>query len=330
MGRVSSRRSVAVAALMSLALLIPPAVRASSPLTLTFYTSATTSVTYYPLNLRAIVSPIVAGLVVTFTDTTTSLSVTGITNFQGDADATMTPSRTTVEGVHHLVATFAGDGTYDPATSNTIDVNFLFGTQLSLTYGSSYADAGSSSPVYTVDQLVLHVRLLVSACDGTIHIYGSVNAFSMSAPAALVQNPGGTQSCGLDLNLGYQPVGSTRYNASYDGSLVNTNAQSPDTWMNVTLIAAATVLTVPVPQVPPGTTTPLRATVSAPHDTSYILGLGTITFFDGTTELGSAPAQSLGGVDSATIPVTFSVLGVHSLHATWSGAPDASPSTSPS
>ena len=322
-----SRRSIAVTLLFSAALLIPGAVRASTPVTLLLSVNSATGYTNQPFNLFVDTSPAVPGVSITYTDTTSSFVLSATTNAQGTALLSLTAGQFGIHGVDHIFATWAGNGTYGPATSNTVDVNFIFLTQVTLTYGSSVANPDFSSQVYTVDELAIHVRLQVAACDGTIHVVGQTNGFNVTDPAGLVNTPEG-QSCGLDLNLGQQAVSDFPYRAVYDGSAENSSTFTADTYVNVTKIVASTVLTSPVPQVPPGTIIPLRVTVSAPHDNSYILGQGTIAFFDGSTQLGSAPAQNVGGVNSATLPASFSALGVHSLHATWSGTADANPSTS--
>jgi hypothetical protein len=56
--------------------------------------------------------------------------------------------------------------------------------------------------------------------------------------------------------------------------------------------------------------------------------MGAVTFFDGTTDLGTkALAGSLGGV-TATLDVNFGSSGTHELLATWGGSTNALPSTS--
>ena len=100
----------------------------------------------------------------------------------------------------------------------------------------------------------------------------------------------------------------------------------------MTQLGTMTKLTSSVNPVVTGQPVTLTATVAS-SSTSLTTTLGaaptgTVTFYDGTTMLGSGP-QTLGsgGVAQLTLPAGFAIGGSHSLKAVYSGDPNDSTST---
>ncbi|HEX4156375.1 MAG TPA: Ig-like domain repeat protein [Acidobacteriaceae bacterium] len=89
----------------------------------------------------------------------------------------------------------------------------------------------------------------------------------------------------------------------------------------VTVVGAPTVtLTSSVNPVLLGGSTTLTATISSAVGTPT----GTITFMDGSTPLGTVPISD----GAASLPVTFTTIGLHTLTAVYSGSPTFQPATS--
>jgi Big-like domain-containing protein len=108
--------------------------------------------------------------------------------------------------------------------------------------------------------------------------------------------------------------------ASYGGDATYAPSTSPAVTVTVTKYPTSTALTASATTVKRGSPETLTATVTSGGSPS-----GTARFLDGTTVLGSATLS--GG--RATLVVTFSTVGTHTLTATYSGDAANSPSTSP-
>ncbi|HVN92702.1 MAG TPA: Ig-like domain repeat protein [Terracidiphilus sp.] len=77
----------------------------------------------------------------------------------------------------------------------------------------------------------------------------------------------------------------------------------------------------------------LTATVSQPQPSSAtLIGSGSVSFYDGSTLLGSAPVAAnspiLTGSVTANLAATFAIVGIHNITAIYSGDPDYLTSTS--
>jgi prepilin-type processing-associated H-X9-DG protein len=325
-----SRRSIAIGALIGLTVLIPHGVRASSPLTLTISATPTTSFNDQYFTLTATVSPVVIGdsLPITFFNSTSHTIVgTGQTDNLGQANLRLLGVLGLFPpGTNQFYASFSGDGTFGPATSGTVDVDLIrHPTPMTLTSGT----ARGLGVIYTVDDLILHVRFDVAWCDGHVEIDELPGGPTWSGVAALIGNPDLTRSCGLDVHLGPQSAGTLQFSASLTNSLANEDATAGIV-VPITLIDTTTTISDNNTTVELGSSTQLIGLVSAPIDGSYVDGLGTMTFFDGATNLGTVPTTSnVQGFSEGVLPVTFHTLGVHNVHVTWNGTPQASPSTSP-
>ncbi len=124
------------------------------------------------------------------------------------------------------------------------------------------------------------------------------------------------------LNISTLPKGIHILTATYSGDAGYTPATSnPVSEIVGLLIPTVTLATTPA-AIFVGTSATLTATVAG--GTNNPLPIGTITFFDGATTLGSAPLS--GGV--ATLNFVFSVAGTRNLTAYYSGDPNYLPATS--
>lgn len=327
-------RSIAIGALIGLSFLLPAATRASTPVTLTLTVTPSTAFEDQDVTLSVQTTPAVPGLAVDFTDTSGDfVRFTGGTNPSGFVS-------TTIQGIverlpywapEFIYATSAAVDDYDAATSNTVELD-LNRHPSSVTLTAT--DFLGNPTINTIDAPHLHIRVAVATCDGSIGVQqfqaGLVIATYGGGQASMVSNPDGSRSCGADYTLGLQPVGVMELVASYNASWANLDSDSGTVDVPITLIATNTALSVSTNPVEAGTPTQLIATVTTPKGFGFVEGRGTVTFFDGATDLGTTPlGQTTLGNDKAPLIVSFATVGTHEIHATWNGITTASPSTSP-
>ena len=327
--RGGTRWSIAIGALLGLSLLLPAATLASTPLSLNLVVTPTTAFTDQDVTFTATASPAVASLPITFTVINSGYSNLGYTDSDGVASVTIHGDSEYLLFTWSVVATFPGDGTYAAATSNSVPVTFIqHPASVTISVGNPWPDDG---PVNTIDFPTVHARLTADVCEGEIDVTesqgGSQVGPGWSGQARLVANEDGSLSCGADVRLPQQPVGTYDLQVSSGGTLHNESAVSPVIQLPITLVQTNTALTVSSNPVEAGTTISLTATVSTPKGYGFISG-GTVTFMDGATTLGSAPLSSDGSL-RASLNASFVTVGTHDVTATWSGSATASPSTSP-
>lgn len=329
MTRGASRSSIALVVMLGLSVIAPAAVRAGIPVSLVLEAAPTTAFTDELVTLTVTASPPTSGLQINFTDSESSLLKTSWTDDSGVAVATIRGTTDDLIWIPHFVqADFAGNSSYDPATSNVVEVDLSrHPSSVALTFGTPWADG----EVNTVDPLVLHGRVVVTTCDGTIGIFELHDDIQTSVGAEyvhLINNGDGTTSCGIDSWQGQQPLGTHHYKAYFGNSWINDDSETGVIDVPITLITTNTSLAASVNPVEVGSNTRLTATLSSPRGSGSFSGMGAVTFFDGATELGTkALAGSLGGV-TATLDVSFGSSGTHDLSATWGGSTNALPSTS--
>ncbi len=95
----------------------------------------------------------------------------------------------------------------------------------------------------------------------------------------------------------------------------------------LSLLPTSTGLTVSAASPVYGQPETLTATV-APIATGGPAPTGTVTFYDGATDLGTASLTTSGGVTSASVSAAFTSLGTHSLSAVYGGDADSAGSVS--
>ena len=122
------------------------------------------------------------------------------------------------------------------------------------------------------------------------------------------------------------PVGSDSITASYAGDPNDTASTSEAITVTIaaSLIVTNTALAASAASIGPGQSVTFTATVSPL--TGSNVPTGTVTFFDGTTSLGTAPLNAIRGV--ATFSTTTLALGNHSITATYGGDSKDAGSTS--
>ncbi len=327
MRRGGSRWSIAMSALFGLSLVLPAAVHAATPVSLTFTTSITAAFYDDSVTFTASMSPAVAGMYVGFIDVTSSTSTFAYTDGAGVASLTIGGQYVRwVPGPNLLHAEFPGDATYAAATSNTVSIDVSQNpSSLSLTFSGGHV----SGVVHSVDQLQIAIRMTATVCGGWIDLDQVPGGQVASGPASLVYNLDGTRGCGFNAVLVPQPLGVEHYQAFYTGAPDNVDSTTGVVAVPITPIAPTLALLVSPNPVEGGTTTFLTGELTTIDDPAYVAGSGTITFYEGTTNLGSADVMADGNVGQAAINLTFNAVGNHDLHAIWNGPTYASPATSP-
>ena len=325
MHRGGSRWSVAIGVLFVVSLLMPAAADASTPVTLTLAVSSTSEFSDVPLTFTITASPAVAGITVHLVDETTPVAPYGaMTSADGTATLTFTPAQQSLLGSQVFSANTVDDGTFGAATSNTVQVDLQrHDATVSLT---ALVD-GVPTVLTDLDDLYLLVVVHSPDCDGQLDIEQLPSGLVDHAYPSLIYG-GGSVQCGASVHLGPEPIGDYTFEADYSGSFTNNDASTGPVPINVTLIPTTTVVSSTFTSMEAGTTTWLSAQVTAPVHTNLVYGSGTVTFFDGTTNLGSAPLQNLGD-GTATINVELDSVGTHKITAQWSGTSEAAASTSP-
>ncbi len=132
----------------------------------------------------------------------------------------------------------------------------------------------------------------------------------------------------VDFSVSKQALGTSEFQALYYNSPLNDDAASAILDVPVTLLATNTTLVASANPVEAGQTTTLTATISSPGACCYVEGTGAITFYDGTTSLGTIALTGGSTGSTAVLPVRFKTPGLHVLTASWGGTAIGSPSTS--
>jgi hypothetical protein len=319
--------------LVGASLMLPAAVHAATPITITLQASKTSVFRDEVFTLTAIASTPVEGLQITFdlTEGTLWPPKADQTNPNGVAQVAIDPSQSSLWESATFVASFDGNATYSAATSNEVEVTFnLHPASMTVLVGTPWND---TTVLNTVDPVYIKPRLTADQCIGGFTVMRHLEGGGLSvAGSGNAQNSVGGISgvCGADIRLGQLPVGSYSYRVSYDGAGgINEQLEEDPVNLQVRLIETFTSLSASPSPAEASETTRLTATLSTnPEDKiQYLAGEGSFTFYQGATELGSAELPQ--GSNSAWIDVSFATTGTKSLHATWSGFSTGDPSTSP-
>ena len=141
-----------------------------------------------------------------------------------------------------------------------------------------------------------------------------------------VQDRDGGTGCGFDANFGEEPVGTSQFLAVLAGDPTNAFAQSAIIDIPITLIPTQTHLDIAPNPIEAGLPTQLMAGVFETPGLPINQTVGTVTFFDGSTQIGAVPIAS--NQYQATLSASFAAVGVHQVTAVWSGSTTTYPSTS--
>jgi autotransporter-associated beta strand protein len=283
--------------------------------------NSTTVVTYFPgspvagqtVTLTATVSPANSG-----TGTPTGsveffngTDVLGTVNLASGVATLQATSLST--GANAITAQYEGDNNFNGSLSPAVSVTLAAAATSSTTV--TYTP---SSPVYgsdvTLSASVAAVSPLTGTPTGTVEFYEGTTALGSATLS------GGAASL-APMAL---PAGANAITAIYSGDSTFTASTSPAVTVTVAKVTTTTSVTA-TPSTPSyGQSVTLTATV-VPATTGSVAPTGTVTFFNGSTTLGTGSVA--GGV--ATLVTTSLPAGTGSVTATYGGDTNYASSTSP-
>ena len=240
---------------------------------------------------------------VTFMDGTANLGSAQL-NAQGSATVTVT---TLAVGSHNLTAIYGGDANYVTSTSVALPQTISLAT-------TSLALVGPASPL----NAGLQANFTASLTSNGVAPTGALTLFdgTTSIAAQTVNNAGS-----YTFSTSSLAVGPHTLTAKYAGDADNAAAASNLVSLVIQQGSSATALqSSKSPQVV-GQAVTLTAAVTSPSPNLT----GNVSFFDGTTLLGSVAVSSTGTATYTSTTLTF---GVHSITAVYSGDVNHAASTS--
>jgi hypothetical protein len=260
-----------------------------------------------PVTFSASVSPSVATGTVTFVDGNTPLTTVDLSVSGGVAMATFTTTNLSV-GTHSITVTYNGNSDYGPSSSAITQI---------VRAATTTSIASSANP--SIPGQSLSFTATVSPSDAT----GTVTFFDGTMSLGVGTLIGGQAMCGVNssCSTSYLAAGSHSIKAVYNGDTkYGTSSGTLTQMMTVNTVVTVTSSANPATS---GQSVTFIATVGP-------WGTGTVTFYDGTTMLGSAPL-ALSPIDR-TYKATFSTSGLtvgsHSITARYSGDANTNGSTS--
>jgi hypothetical protein len=258
--------------------------------------STTTPVAGASVTLTATVSPSAATGTVTFYDGTTSLG----TGTLSSGTATLATSFSTT-GTHTITAIYGGDSTYATSTSSvttiTVSSSSLTSTTTSLV-SSSYSTTSESS-------FTLTATLSATAATGTVEFYDTTTSTELGT--------GSLNSGTATLTTSLSAVETHAIEAIYEGD--STYATSTSSTISVVVSASSSSATAITLSVSPTTVTAGTGVALAAIVTP-VSSTGTVTFYDGSTEIGTASLVS--GSAVAALTTTSLAVGSHTITAQYS------------
>ncbi|HEX8024601.1 MAG TPA: Ig-like domain repeat protein [Candidatus Limnocylindrales bacterium] len=297
----------------------PASVMAAPAITLTLVVSPTSAYLDDAVTATVTASPKVQGLQVLLKDSEGNYSQQNQTDANGQIVFNLPhtyPNYLWI-GDHHLTATFAGDGFYAPATSNTVLLTYIV-HPASMTY--TYGDPWNDGVAYPYERTYIRVRVVVPVCGGgvTVLLYAG-GGYSVAGSGGVGLKPIGNNVyvCEADIDVGYLSLGTHTFRIDYDGNWVNQQLESALYDVPVTLRSTTSSLAASVNPVEVNTQLKLTANAQTTDGSCcYVDSNGHFDFYDGTTLLGSVTAADNNGT---SLYITPTVVGTHHYHAVWSG-----------
>jgi parallel beta-helix repeat protein len=244
---------------------------------------------------------------VSFTTGTTTLATVPLS---GSGNASVTIS-TLGAGIYNIIATYSADTNF-AASSSLVLIEKVIGADSTVTL------TGSPNPA-TYGQTVIF-KAIVRPVQGNAVPTGSVLFSDGGTTLASVQldATGAASLNNSTLSIGTHPI-----TASYSGS---GNFDPSSATINETITAITTKLALTASPNPAALGQPVTIVATATAIGSQQIPSGTVTFFDGSTVLGTA---LLGASGQASIAISTLALGTHTLTASYPSGTSFGNSTSP-
>ncbi|WP_263417411.1 Ig-like domain repeat protein [Terriglobus albidus] len=276
--------------------------------TVNLASSNTTTVIKQPVTFTATVTA--AGSPtgsITFQDGSSNLGTIGI-NGSGVAQITV---NTLSVGTHSITATYSGDTNTINAVSNVVTQTVQKDTSLT-TLGAAPSSIKAGEPL-TLTATVSNSGLV--AVTGSVTFKDGSNILG----TANLNGSGIATWTATGLN-----GGAHSFTAAYGGDTNNSTSTSTALNFTVDTIPTTTLLSASASTVDAGAQLQLSATVT-PSQTTGGQVTGTVTFYDGSTVLGTTTVPSNGVAQLVTTSLS---VGSHTLTATYSGSTNYATSTS--
>lgn len=228
------------------------------------------------------------------------VSVLGTQSLPGTATSqSVNISPSFAAGSHSLTAVYSGDTYYGTSTSSPVILTvYSRATTTALTVTPSTVNVGDTATLVAV----------VSPTGGASTPTGTVTFNQNGTPIATVSLSGGSATLGTS----FDTAGTYTLTATYNGDVSHDASTSPGESLTVVgLSITTTTLVVGQNPIAVGIAEDLTATVVG----ATMGASGTITFYDGTTVIGSSPYSG----SSVSISVNFTNVGTHALVAQYSG-----------
>jgi hypothetical protein len=265
--------------------------------TTTLTASTATPVQGASVTLTASVSPSAATGTVTFYDGTASLG----TGTLSSGTATLSTSFSTT-GTHTITATYGGSSAYSSSTSSSTILTVSASSSLTSTT-TSLASSNYSTTSGTA--LTLTATVSPSAATGTVAFYDTTTSTELGT--------GSLSSGTATLTTSLSAVETHAVDAVYSGD--STYATSTSSAISIVIgssssSSATIALSVSPSMVTYGTGVALAAIVTP------LTSTGTVTFYDGSTQIGTASLVS--GSAVAALTTTSLAVGSHTITAQYS------------
>ncbi|HEY2472231.1 MAG TPA: Ig-like domain repeat protein [Terracidiphilus sp.] len=258
-----------------------------------------------PVTLNATVKPASGSVSPTGTVTFYSEGTVLGTATLSTGAASLTTSALPV-GANSITASYAGAGAFSPSTSSAVNVTVKASTAGTTTTLSTSASSITQGSTITLRAAVQSSSASSSIPTGTVTFYNGsaiIGSASLSGGAAVVSTS----------NL---PAGPNAITATYSGATAFSSSTSNaiTIQVNAAVVSTATSLAASSTTVTQGSAVNLTATVKQSSGTTA--PTGTVSFYNGTTLLGSASLS--GGI--ASISTSSLPTGTDSISAAYSGA----------
>jgi hypothetical protein len=282
-------------------------VLAVQPTTMTLTSSLNPAALNVPVTFTAVVSnqlPVAATGPVNFLDGTVQIGA-GTLNTAGLATFTTSSLKT---GAHSITAVYAGDSNNGASTSPALAETIKQQTSTALTSSQDPSTAG----------MPVTLTATVAAPAGSTTVPGGAVSFTDGSTNL---GQGTLNSTGVaTLTTSTLTGGQHSITASYAGDALDLASQSAVLIQTETKAATTTTLATSSASVPAGVSVTFTATVSRADG---MIPTGTVTFLDGTTNIGTA---SLNGSGVAVLAIATLAGGAHTITAQYAG--DANDMTS--
>ena len=272
-------------------------------------TTQTVSKISSTVSLSSSANPSSPGQPVTFTATVPTGASGSVTFFDGSNSigtgvvvngvAVLTTVSLT-PGSHSVTASYGGDPNYTAATSVSLNQNVNKSAP-------SLPPPTASTTSSTVGSPITITEVVPTGVGGPVTFYNGATPIG-TAP---IVNGSAT------ITTSTLPLGTNPISASTPGDTSNLPAQSPSLPINIGKASPAITLTSSA--IPSSTTQPVTFTAAVPAGTT-----GTITFYDGSTILGTATIAN--GI--ATLTTSTLSAGTHPVTATFPGDANTNPAVS--